>query len=94
MDLNYIRTQVKMAKYGFHYVRSWTPQRTKYIFIMSGHKSKSQKMDLIYVRTQVKIAKDGFDLYPDTSQNRKIWQLNLMEKCVLYDRGSIQIKKN
>ena len=29
--------------------------------IMSGHKSKSQKMDLNYVRTQVKIAKDGVD---------------------------------
>jgi len=45
---------------------------------MSGHKSKSQKMDLNYVRAQVKIAKDGFDLCPDTSQNRKIWQLCLM----------------
>ena len=43
--------------------------------IMSGHKSKPQKMDLNYVRTQVKIAKDGFDLCPDTSQNRKIWQI-------------------
>jgi len=47
--------------------------------IMFGHKSKSQKMDLNYVRTQVKIAKDGFELFPDTSQNRKIWQLCLME---------------
>ena len=43
-----------------------------------------QDMDLNYVRTQVKIAKDGFDLCPDTSQNRKIWQLCLMDKFVLY----------
>ena len=41
-------------------------------------------MDLIYVRTQVEIAKDGFDLCPDTSQNRKRWQLCLMDKFVLY----------
>ncbi len=51
---------------------------------MSGHKSKSQKMDLNYVRIQVKIAKDGFDLCPGTSQNRKRWQLCLMDKFVLY----------
>jgi len=51
---------------------------------MSEHKSKSQKMDLNYVQVQVKIAKDGFDLCPDTSQNRKIWQLCLMDKFVLY----------
>ena len=61
-----------------------SPQRTKYGLSMFGHKSKSQKMDLIYVRTQVKIAKDGFDLCPDTSQNRKRWQLCLMDKFVLY----------
>ena len=71
MDLNYVRTQVKIAKDGFDlcpdtsqnrkrwiiYVQSWIPQRTKYGLFMSGHKSKAQKMDLIYVRTQVKIAK-------------------------------------
>jgi len=65
---------------------------------MSGHKSQFQNMDYlcpivdpaknkiwnIYVRTQVKIAKDGFDLCPNTSQNRKIWQLCLMDKFVLY----------
>ena len=45
---------------------------------------KEQKMDLIYVQTQVKIAKDGFDLCPDTSQNRKRWQLCLTDKFVLY----------
>ena len=60
--------------------------------IMSGHKSKSQKMDLNHVRIQVKIAKDRFDLCPDTSQNRKIWQLCLMD-FVLYGK-SIQCFKN
>jgi len=41
-------------------------------------------MDMNYVRTQVKITKDGFDLCPVTSQNRKIWQLCLMDKFALY----------
>ena len=35
--------------------------------MVSGHKSKSQKMDLIYVRTQVKIAKYG----------NYVWWINL-----------------
>jgi len=41
--------------------------------MVSGHKSKRQKMDFNFVGTQVKIAKDGFQLCPDTSQNRKRW---------------------
>ena len=42
-----------------------------------------------YVRTQVKIAKDGFDLCPDTSQNRKMWQLCQMDKFVLYGTAEL-----
>jgi len=55
MDLIYVRTQVTKAIDGFelcpgtsqngkiwiNYVRSWTPQTTKYGLIMSGHKLKS-----------------------------------------------------
>jgi len=49
------------------------------------HWMKFQNMDLIYVRTQVTKAKDGWiSLCPDTSQNRKIRQLCLMDKFVLY----------
>ena len=77
MDLNYVRTQVKMAKYGFHYVRLWTPQKTKYGLIVSGQ-------GLNYVQTQVEMVKYGFELCPDTCQNRKIWQLGLMDKFVFY----------
>ncbi len=68
-DLNYFRTQVKIAKDGFDlcpdtsqnrkrwiiYVRSWIPQRTKYGLF------------------KVKSAKDGFDFCPYTNQKRKRW---------------------
>jgi len=59
-----------MAKYGFDLYPFVDPAKNK-IWIN-------------YVRTQVKIAKYGLDLCPDTSQNRKIRQLCLMDKCVLY----------
>ena len=73
-----------MSKYGLFMSNRGFRKEQNMDIIMSGHKSKSQKMDLNYVRTQVKIEKDGFDLCPDTSQNRKIWQLCLMDKFVLY----------
>ena len=81
-----------MSKYVL-FMSNRGPHKEQKIF-MSGHKSKSQKMDLNYVRTQVKIAKDRFDLCPDTSQNRKIWQLRLMDKFVLYDKIKAYSSKN
>ena len=83
MDLNYVRTQVKIEKMDFicplckcvRTVQMYVPDKI-WILIISGHNSKSQKMDLIYVRAQVKITKYGFFMSnrgPDKEQNIKIW---------------------
>jgi len=48
-----------MLKYGLFMSNHGPRKEQSMDIIISGHKSKSQKMDLIYVRTQVKIAKYG-----------------------------------